>query len=509
MSLRTLVRTGVALLASLPITPAVSVIEDNLYATEAGHIEIQSKVHNATGIRYVKNSGICETTPNVTQISGYIDVGTDMSMWFWFFESRNSPETAPFTLWLNGGPGCSSMMGLFQENGPCLVNADQNSTILNPYSWNSLSNMIYIDQPIGAGFSYGTDAVNSTEAAAPFVWTAFQVLFESQLFSKYASREFTFATESYGGHYGPGFVTYFEERNALIASGEIDSVPVVVSALMINKQSIAFLNFATYAPGYGQLQPDDILKNISDYLYGPDGCVAQESACYAAGNSTHSNKICRDAGNYCNLNVFMPAVGNYDGYDIRQNSSSLFPPAYFMYYLQREDVMKKIGARVKLEHACSNPSFKNFEKTGDNMATPAIGSGQLWAEDFDLGACLVTASLSANLPVKNRLEMLIWCPFPCFNDPSYILTLLIPFSCNWLGGHASVLAMDWYGNETLHNTPFTNMTINGKPIAAVQNVDNFSFARVYSAGHEVPAFQPQAALEIFSQVIRKEQLHSV
>ena len=49
-------------------------------------------------------------------------------------------------------------------------------------------------------------------------------------------------------------------------------------------------------------------------------------------------------------------------------------------------------------------------------------------------------------------------------------------SCNWLGGHASVLAMDWYGNETLHNTPFTNMTIGGKAVAAIQNVDNFSFA---------------------------------
>ncbi|KAG2045686.1 hypothetical protein BDR06DRAFT_965601 [Suillus hirtellus] len=69
--------------------------------------------------------------------------------------------------------------------------------------------------------------------------------------------------------------------------------------------------------------------------------------------------------------------------------------------------------------------------------------------------------------------------------------------------------MDWYGNETLHNTPFTNMTIYGKPVIAGQNVDNFSFARVYGAGHEVAAFQPRAALEIFSQVIRKEQLHSV
>jgi hypothetical protein len=49
-------------------------------------------------------------------------------------------------------------------------------------------------------------------------------------------------------------------------------------------------------------------------------------------------------------------------------------------------------------------------------------------------------------------------------------------SCNWLGGHASVLAMDWFGNATLHNTPFTNMTIRGQAVAAIQNVDTFSFA---------------------------------
>ncbi|KAG1810119.1 Alpha/Beta hydrolase protein [Suillus plorans] len=216
MFLRTLIPVGIALLAGVCIAHTVSV---NLDTTEAGFIDTQSKA-NPSVIRYVKNSEICETVPNVTRISGYVDVGTNMSMWFWFFESRNSLETAPFTLWLNGGPGCSSMIGLFQENGPCLVNADRNSTTLNPYSWNNLSNMIYIDQPIGTGFSYGnTDTVNSTETAASYVWTAFQVLFESQLFSKYASREFIFATESYGGHYGPSFVTYFEEQNRLIASG--------------------------------------------------------------------------------------------------------------------------------------------------------------------------------------------------------------------------------------------------------------------------------------------------
>ena len=50
--------------------------------------------------------------------------------------------------------------------------------------------VIYIDQPIGTGFSFGTDTVNSTESAAPFVWEAFQILFESGQFSKFQSREY-------------------------------------------------------------------------------------------------------------------------------------------------------------------------------------------------------------------------------------------------------------------------------------------------------------------------------
>ncbi|KAG6380284.1 Alpha/Beta hydrolase protein [Boletus reticuloceps] len=432
-------------------------------------------------LRYVANSGICETTPGVTQYSGYIDVGTNMSMWFWFFEARNSPETAPFTLWLNGGPGCSSMIGLFQEHGPCLVNADGNSTYLNPYSWNNVSNMIYIDQPIGTGFSYGTDTVNSTEAAAPFVWKAFQILFESQLFSKYASREFIFGTESYGGHYGPSFVTYFEEQNALIASGTIQGEPIVVSALMVNNgwfdpliQNIAYYTFATNAPGYGQLQSDAALKRISEALYNNNGCVAQEQDCYDAGNATDSNTICLKADDYCINNVYVPAVGNLDPYDLRQNSSALFPPEYYVTYLTNPEVMNAIGAETTYQE-CPDAPYELFVKTGDDART--------W---------LPQLSELAN----SGLKILVWA-----GDADII--------CNWLGCYAAALAMDWYGNATLHDTPLSNITLDGMPIAAVANVDNFSFARVFGAGHEVAAFQPAAALAIFTQVICKEPLHSV
>jgi hypothetical protein len=64
-------------------------------------------------------------------------------------------------------------------------------------------------------------------------------------------------------------------------------------------QNIAWLDFATFAPGYGQLQPDEVLKDMSDALYSSNGCVAQEKACYAAGNAISSNEICQDADNYC------------------------------------------------------------------------------------------------------------------------------------------------------------------------------------------------------------------
>lgn len=68
--------------------------------------------HAATGTRmeFVNNSGICETTKGVNQYSGYLSVGSGKNMWFWFFEARNNPTTAPLAAWFNGGPGCSSMV---------------------------------------------------------------------------------------------------------------------------------------------------------------------------------------------------------------------------------------------------------------------------------------------------------------------------------------------------------------------------------------------------------------
>lgn len=64
-------------------------------------------------------------------------------MWFWFFEARKNAKNAPLALWLNGGPGCSSMIGLFQEHGPCTFNDGSSKPKLNPNSWNNVANMVW------------------------------------------------------------------------------------------------------------------------------------------------------------------------------------------------------------------------------------------------------------------------------------------------------------------------------------------------------------------------------
>lgn len=86
-----------------------------------------------------------------------------INTFFWFFESRKDPANAPLSIWMNGGPGSSSMIGLLTENGPCMINNDSNSTYLNPWSWNNEVNMLYIDQPNQVGFSYDIPSNGTTD----------------------------------------------------------------------------------------------------------------------------------------------------------------------------------------------------------------------------------------------------------------------------------------------------------------------------------------------------------
>jgi carboxypeptidase C (cathepsin A) len=97
------------------------------------------------------------------------------------------------------------MIGLLQENGPCRITNDSTSVTLNPFSWNNEASVLYIDQPVGVGFSHGDLKVGTSEEAAADVWTFLQIFLSDARFSHLSSNKLGLWTESYGGHYGPTF----------------------------------------------------------------------------------------------------------------------------------------------------------------------------------------------------------------------------------------------------------------------------------------------------------------
>ena len=122
-----------------------------------------TKRYYLTVLYFIETNGfnqtsICETTPGVHSYAGYVNLPdtllssiqatpTNISTFFWFFESRADPQSSPLAIWLGGGPGESALDGTFMENGPCYVDDDGLTTSLNDYSLNSVANVIYIDQP--------------------------------------------------------------------------------------------------------------------------------------------------------------------------------------------------------------------------------------------------------------------------------------------------------------------------------------------------------------------------
>ena len=94
--------------------------------------------------------------------SGFVEVEkeTDSNLFYWFFREENGNTKAPLVIWINGGPGSSSMLGNLQENGPLKLLKDRESGNVNVHSlkgeaWSAVSNIVFVDQPIGVGYSYG------------------------------------------------------------------------------------------------------------------------------------------------------------------------------------------------------------------------------------------------------------------------------------------------------------------------------------------------------------------
>lgn len=144
---------------------------------------------------------------NFKQFSGYLrgddEKKTKKFLHYWFVESQGNPEKDPLLLWLNGGPGCSSMGGLFTELGPFSVKDDGKTLKLNDYSWNKMANVLFLESPSGVGFSYSDSIVNvhTDDSTANENYHAIKSFLEK--FPKYKDSPLYLSGESYAGVYLP------------------------------------------------------------------------------------------------------------------------------------------------------------------------------------------------------------------------------------------------------------------------------------------------------------------
>jgi carboxypeptidase C (cathepsin A) len=140
------------------------------------------------------------------QYSGYLDISSTKHLHYWFVQSEKNPASDPVVLWLNGGPGCSSLDGFFYEHGPFEIDVSNYSKLLQrDYRWNLVANTLYLESPVGVGFSYSSnpsvDYKCTDDTTANDNLLAVEAFFAK--FPEYINNKFFITGESYAGIYVP------------------------------------------------------------------------------------------------------------------------------------------------------------------------------------------------------------------------------------------------------------------------------------------------------------------
>lgn len=172
------------------------------------------------------------TDPVVDSHAGYLTVNKEYNsnLFFWYFKSEGNPDKDPTVVWLQGGPGSSSLFGLFNENGPYIITKDK--ILKRPHTWSKVSNLIFFDNPVGTGYSFTDNklgyARNQTQVGND-LYSAILQLF--QLFPHLQKNDLYVTGESYAGKYVPAFGHAIQRKN-----NDINSPPqlkVKLRGLMI------------------------------------------------------------------------------------------------------------------------------------------------------------------------------------------------------------------------------------------------------------------------------------
>ncbi|KAL5342574.1 Alpha/Beta hydrolase protein [Aspergillus crustosus] len=154
----------------------------------------------------------------------------DNALFFWLFQAEDTAHDDDLIIWFNGGPGCSSLIGLTTGSGPFVFEGNSTHVVANPYSWTKLGHVLYIDQPVGTGYSTASQPYPAVDNDA--VTTHFYDWLQSFFghFPHLQSKRVHLMGESWAGMYIPYFASAIVDNQ--------DSFPIRLRSMTIGDGSI-------------------------------------------------------------------------------------------------------------------------------------------------------------------------------------------------------------------------------------------------------------------------------
>lgn len=459
--------------------------------------------------------------------SGYIEVNRSAagyrSLFHWYVPAAAAAgDAAPLIFWLQGGPGCSSLMGLFTENGPVRVaSASPPVLTLNPHSWHLRANMVYVESPAGVGFSVDTSA--DPRRRVPAVTGDPQTAADLDVFVRgflsahpaLARRPVYISGESYGGHYVPQLATALLDGNS---AGKTPTVPL--AGLLV-----------------GNPWTDDVLDGgavpvwlWSHALVSKPAYAAVVAACGAADRSASSrsgtanrsatSKSAESGGAFEHPSVrdYLPIrpaairMAAARGGGCAAATASLFS--------ELGDDINELDVYTPCRHVEGGALHcMNYSATRDYLRTPAVQAaahvdaaavaahGAAWDVCVGSGVVNYTTAAATVVPLYPRLVAAL--------DRTMVFSGDVTFNCAftgseaWIGelvaARALVETARWApwdversaygGTETAgYVTEYAATTPRGR-------AGRFAFVTVKGAGHMVPQYQPLRAARMLDRFL--------
>ena len=380
---------------------------------------------------------------NETYSSGFLSNQNGADLFYILFNSRSAPETDPLIIWLTGGPGCSSELAMFTENGPYRINAEDLTLSTNPHSWNTRANLLFVDQPAGTGYS-SVAGYDTTEAEVSRDFYNFLLEFlEKHPWIK--ERDLYVTGESYAGHYIPVIASYIiaqqnpdlNVKGIAIGNGWVDPVHQYPSHAVFALQN--------------NLIDSDIFDSLTSEV---EACMEdfklQDYVDAASDCSLPYKSIVKNPKTFNIYDIRLPCIGPvcYDFSAVDQ-------------FLEIPEVQEALGVVGRSWTECNSVVHAFLAMDHETDYSPYI---------------------------KDLLDQDI--PVLVYNgDMDYI--------CNHLGGEAWTHALEYKGHEEFVTAAYAPFGTDGE----YKSVKGLTLLKMFNAGHLVPMDKPEASLRMLSDFI--------